>query len=277
MNNRDWAAVVWLIIFIVALFCSKSVRGTVPDILRSLFSRIILVPLVGMLMYFAVMVFLLCEVGFWDISLLKDTVVWMCSVGILAFFTSTKSLKQARPVWGFIRDNIKMIIFLEFFLNAFVFSLGVELVLLPVISLLMIMQFFAKDVVKNERVYKSTSTIISIFGFTALFYCSYQLFSNWQTFFSIGNLRTFLYPVILSVLFLPFLYFLVLFVHYEDVLVRIKVVFYDEPENYKSFKSVVVKNVKFSIKRLKKLRPFIRVNKSMALDDFEKLVGLHTT
>lgn len=277
MNNRDWAVVVWLTIFIIALLCAKSVRASISGILPDLFSRIILIPLVGMLIYFAVMVFLLCEVGFWDISLLKDTVVWMCSVGILTFFTSTKSLKQERPVWGFIRDNIKMIIFLEFFLNAFVFSLGVELLILPVVSVLMLMQFFAKDVVKNERVYKFTSTIISIFGFTALFYCSYQLYYNWQTFFSIDNLRTFLYPVILSVLFLPFLYFLVLFIHYEDMLVPIKVVFYDEPENYNSFRNVVVQKARFSIRRLKKLRPFIRVNKSMTLDDFKKLVSLHTS
>lgn len=273
MNNRDWAAAIWLSVFVISLLLSKSIRGGLFAVLKELKARVILLPLLSMLFYYIGIIYMLYVVGFWQVTMLKDTIVWICSIGVLAFFSSTRSLKEEKPILTFIKDNIKVVIFLEFFLNAFVFPIGIELVIVPIVTLLVLMQIVAKDVAKNQRVFKFVSSTISIFGYVTIIFCTYQLYKNWQTFFVMDNIIAFSFPVILSVLFIPYLYLLVVYVHYEDVLVRIKVVFYDNPEKLKQFKKTVIKTARLSLKRLKELRQVVRVHRSMTLEEFKKMIA----
>jgi hypothetical protein len=273
LNNRDWAAAIWLSVFVISLLLSKSIRGGLFAVLKELKSRVILIPLFSLLLYYVGMIYMLYLVGYWQETMLKDTIVWISSVGVLAFFSSTKSLKEEKPILTFVKDNIKVIIFLEFFLNVFVFPIGIELILVPIVTLLVLMQIVAKDVAKNQHVFKFVSSTISVFGYATIVFCAYQLYKNWQTFFVMDNLIAFSFPVLLSVLFIPYLYLLILYVHYEDVLVRIKVIFYDNPEKLKQFEKAVIHSARLSLKRLKELRQVVRVHRSMTLEEFKKMIA----
>ena len=134
-NNREIATALWLIVFIAWAMGKVDIRKSLAGVVRAFFRFKILVFVCPMLLYVAVVVTLLATIGFWKIYLLKDTIVWFCVVAIamvMRFVTSEDSEKILLKV---LSDNIKIIIFIEFLVNTYTFSLPAELVILPVVAL----------------------------------------------------------------------------------------------------------------------------------------------
>jgi hypothetical protein len=75
---------------------------------------------------------------------------------------------------------------------------------------------------KNEQVTKLLKNVTAIFGLILLSYVVYKTFTNYKMLFALNNLFSFLLPIILTIIVLPFIYFLSLYINYETLFVRIK-------------------------------------------------------
>lgn len=175
--------------------------------------------------------------SFWDKSLLKDTVFWLCGVAFPLTMRTIRA-KESSYFKKVVFNSFKLAILFEFVINLYSFSIGVEIIFLPLLTLLVLMQEIAKTEKKHEQVNRMIGQVISFLGLIVLIYALYKTFINYQASFSVFNLKTLLLPAILTLFFIPFIYLVALYTNYETLFIRI---------HYFSKNLKIIKNIKLRI------------------------------
>ena len=177
--------------------------------------------------YIFLIVFLLYCVGFWDINHIKDTVFWSVSVATVSLFRISTIADDDHYVRNAIADNFKIIVILEFIVNVYTFSLAIEVFLVPLIAIISAMLVYAENKREYAPATKLLSGLLVVFGIALVSFTIHMIARDPSSFFQAGTLTDFALPISLSILFLPFMYILVLYVHYESALVRIRFMYDD--------------------------------------------------
>src|SRR6266536_2885551 len=120
LNNREWAILIWLSIFIAWALSRRDVRSSVGDLLRTASSPKLLVPLAGMLGYVALEVWLGSKATLWRSNLVKDTIVWLIVSALALFINSSEAGRQPHFFRRRVAALLGITTFLEFFTNLFV-------------------------------------------------------------------------------------------------------------------------------------------------------------
>lgn len=221
INNRELATYIWLFIFIIFIFSVQSIRKGLVDLLKIISSSNILFPIVIMATYIVLVIYLMYLVNFWNKTLAKDSIIWFIGVGVVMFFNANKATKDEYHFKEIVKENIKLTIIVEFIINLYVFSLPVELFILPFISLLVLMQVVSQHNEKYKVVEKFIINFLSIIGLIIIAHAIYKLCTDFYTFTTLENLRGFLFPIILTLAYIPFIYLLALYIIYEEFFIRI--------------------------------------------------------
>lgn len=225
LDNREKAIVIWLLIFViwvsyVALF-KRDVRSSLVAVLKALLQKKIIMVLGAMLSYVGLTIFVLRKMHFWDISLLVDTVFWVFGTGFVLMFNM--SSREQQYFKNILLDNLKLVLILEFVVNLYTFNLWVELIIIPVMTLIACMSIVAGAQKEYVAVKKLMDVIMGLFGLHLIGFAVSNIFANFRAFVTLDNLRVFLLPILLTTLFLPFIYILVLYMTYESMFVRLRI------------------------------------------------------
>ena len=254
-NNREIATAIWLLVIFILMLFNRDIRKSFLDVFKKVFFEIkILSSIFFMIAYTAGIVFVLYQINFWNISLLKDTVVWFCFIGIPISFHSVTSETGQNLFRKVIVDNIKIVIIIEFIVNTYTFSLVGELVLIPVVTFIVILEVFAKTDEKNSSVAKLQNGLLIIIGIVILIFAISNVVSDYKNFVSLDTLRNFLLPPLLTFLFLPSIYFIVLSSTYEQLFVQLNLGGYEKKsKKLKRYaKREIIKHCLLSLKKVKK-------------------------
>jgi hypothetical protein len=221
LNNREIATAIWLtIIFLWALSIS-GVRRSIRDLLKVFFNKKIFIPLIGMLLYIVCMVVVFKKIGFWDESATKDTVLWVLGSAFTTYFSLNKAAQDDSYFKNVILDNLKFILILEFVVNLYSFSLPAELIVIPIVSLIVMLNAYAESKPEYKQVSKLLNFILGVFGFYLIAFTFREIILDFQNFASLKNLRDFFLPILFSVVLLPFVYVMAVFIQYETFFIRI--------------------------------------------------------
>ncbi len=220
-NNREIAIIIWAIIVLIYLFQKKELKRSLNDFLRTFFVIKIQIPLIIMCVYAITIVFFLHDLKFWDQTMLKDTIVWFIFSGsyfMFKFVTSKKSINSFKQA---ITDNLKLVIILELVINAYTFSLFGELILLPIITLFSFIITISKIRKIGRIVILTLEFLLSIFGVILLYLSVSEIISDVYGFVNLETLKSLILPIILTITFIPFIYFLTIYSMYENIYVRV--------------------------------------------------------
>lgn len=132
-NNREKALIVWILIVLVCIVVSKNLRPSFLSVLKALFARKIAPAMLVMLAYISLVVFAAYKLHYWDISLLKDTVIWGLGTAFIMFMHYDKVNTERKYFKKVLLDNVKLVVLLEFIINLYVFNFVVEFLLVPVL------------------------------------------------------------------------------------------------------------------------------------------------
>lgn len=224
LTNREFAIAIWMLILLILALCSKSIRHSLSDVLKALFVRKLLIPLLILLFYVFLNVLFLKYIHFWDLSALKDTVFWTFGVAVTSYFNIEKAITNETYFRDFIIDNVKLIAIIEFVQNLYSFSLPVELIVIPVLTFIIMVRVIADKKPEYKTVKKLFDFILGLFGIFLIVFTIKEVVFGFSDFATIINLRDFLLPLVLSILFIPFIYLMALYVQYENLFVRIDIV-----------------------------------------------------
>src|SRR5690606_18115801 len=112
-------------------------------------------------------------------------------------------------------------------------SLVVELILIPILTIVGVSQVFTQDKPEYKPVEKLFNGFISLFGFVILVYTVYRISQEFGQFANLMTLKSFLLPIVLTILYLPFLYLVALWSLYEVMILRMGIRL--KKKNHKSY------------------------------------------
>lgn len=257
-NNREIALLFWIALIVLAVLLSKLRKSLVP-IFKILTGKMFLIifSLIGIYLYGIILLLKYLEV--WQSSNLKDVLFWFFSVGLILVF-KINDAKSNAYFKGIFLSAIKWTIILEFIVNLYSFSLFTEIIILPVLVFLAMTQAVAEMDEKHKMVSKFLQNVIAVAGLLIFSFSLYKTVINFDAVLTFQNLIVFLLPSTITILFIPFVYFLALYSTYESYFIQL---------DFMTVKKDKVKEVKKLILRIANINldKLLRIKKN-----FEKRV-----
>jgi len=222
-NSREKAITAWLLLFLVWLLLRKKTRDSALEVVKAFFQKKVISVFVGMLIYTVFIVALLYKVGLWDVFLIKDTIFWILGTAFVLLMNTNKATKSVKFFKGMLIDALKLIIVLEFIINFYTFNFWIEMILVPTLVLVGGMSGLVEVRSEYKQAKRFIDSILAAFGIFSIVYALVKLVSDYQSLTTLQNLRSFLLPPILTVVYVPYLYLFALFMAYENLFIRLKI------------------------------------------------------
>lgn len=123
-SNREISIIIWFTIFLLLAFTKKGVLKSFGHLIKTFFQQKIIDIVLIMIIYVELIVLGLTLIGFWELSLLKDTILWTVFVGFLLLMKMSKINSKNEYLKSILKDSIKGIIIIEFIANFYQFLIS---------------------------------------------------------------------------------------------------------------------------------------------------------
>lgn len=226
-STREMAVGFWLLIFIFYAVWNKNVRTQLPNLLKAMFSLKLTIGYLTLFIYFILIILLLYKINFWEYRQLKDTIIWFLTVGIISTYTAIGKAKDLNYFKEIIIENIKITVILEFITNMYSYGIILEVILVFLAILLSMCTavISVSPEFNNEngiKLNKFLSFLLMIIGFLIFLHSVYMVFKHYHEIIFIDFIKDLTLPTILSLAFLLYTYFLVIYCEYEIMFLRFK-------------------------------------------------------
>lgn len=220
-NNREIAVGIWILLAIAISVFTKPGRQFFKSVFPILFCRKFVMFYIIFLSYFGLITYGLYSIGFWDASLLKDTIFWVLFVELPLFVKTIQKAKDSHFFAQLIKENITLIVIIEFILNFWTFKLLTEIIIVPMAILIgMLYALCARE--NAQQVKHFFDWIFVAFGVVVIMNTAVHIFQAPNEIINGAALKEFLLPILLLILNLPVVYGLALHNAYEQVFIRVK-------------------------------------------------------
>jgi len=205
-NNRELATAFWLLVFAVWLLRESKIRRSIGGVFRVFWHFKIVASVCMMLLYVTGMVAFLVAIGMWEVGLLKDTIVWFF-VGAMAMMMRFATVNDADNIFRkILTDSIKIVIMLEFLVNTYTFPLVGELILVPLLTFIAMIDVVASMNERHAIVARLAKGIQMVAGFVILGVAVNRAVADFQNLKSLDTFRSIALTPLLSMLMFPFIY-----------------------------------------------------------------------
>ena len=220
LTTREWAAVVWAAALVVAGVATPFVRRAFAPLLRTLFGFWQLQLALSAFLGWAVLVcYVGALLGAWSMALLKDTVVWIVVYGFTSVFSANRAAKDEHFFRRAALAALSVSALMQFVLNLHAFNFVVELILLPVVTFLVLLEALAAMDSKTRQAQNIVNGLLMIVGVWVVVATASGLVDSWRGIDPEETGFAFAFSVWFPLGMLPFVYALSLVMTYETVLV----------------------------------------------------------
>lgn len=254
LNNREWALVIWIVVVgLFILFSPKMVhvRKSLRGVIKAFFVRHIISTLTLMLVYIATMIYGLSRIGIWEFNQTKNTIIWIISVAVLSLFQLESAKQDPHFFKHSVLDNLKLIAIIQFVIGVYVFNLVIELILVPIMAIVGAMLAVAQSDEKYQLIEKILNGFLATLGIIFIVHTLYMLATNFGDFGKIQTVYDFSIPPLLTFLYLPFIFFMMVYTTYELFCARLQVLVKD-PSVRRYAKMYSFFNFHFNIKLIER-------------------------
>lgn len=224
INNREIASIFWVVIFFVCCFVFSKDRSdlfdTTKNLISAFFSKTIILLCIFLAIYSIFEVYFLWKFGFWEFFLLKETLLWVGSAfGALMVVTRTGTYQD--KLRSILINSLTLSVVIEYITNLISFSLIIELILMPLLSFIVIMQVFASYKDEHKQLAKPANIILVFYILFLISYTTYIVIANPEKFNTTNEFKKFITPFLLTVIYMPFPYLFFIYNEHEEIRVVI--------------------------------------------------------
>jgi hypothetical protein len=221
-SSREIAVAMWGAAFLAFSLTNRGVREAFGHLLRSAFQRKIIVPVIAATIYVVAIVLLLNHLGVWTVDLAKDTALWFVFGG-LASFSLITSHRGESLLKSAATDALKIAVLVEYITSTYTLSLPAELLLVPVATVVAMMDVVAGTDENFAPVRRLLRVVQIAIGITILYVAGRKAVADFGGLWTVGTPRSLALAPVLSILFVPFVYSLLLYAKYDALFVRLKI------------------------------------------------------
>lgn len=224
-----------------------------------------------MFAYVTIVVFVLYAADLWSTKQLKNTILWTFSAAVVSMFRIPQITNDEAYFRKALTNNFKIIVVLEFVIAFYTFSLLAELLIVPAVTLLVTLQAFSETEQKHRNVSRLLSNLLTTIGCGLVVYSGYMLATEPSRFFQTGTFSDFALPIVFTMLFLPFLFTFNLYVQYEALFTKIRVIYQTDSERRRA-KRTAMFGLHFQTSLLKRWLRYIQRHRPRERDEFRRSV-----
>ena len=283
INNRDIASFFWVLaisLFTIVQSYRKNTgvflafKAVIKSVLHKKLVTIFLILLLSTLCS----VYFLKFLNLWDLSQLKNTVLWFVFTGLAIASKAISSEKYKNLFKSTVLANLKLTILLEFFLNLYVFSIFIEIFLVFITTSLFILSIYSKKSTEiNEvRTHHFFNILISLIVIFLSAITIYSFINNPIKFLNKLTLLNLITPINLTILSLPSILILFIIKSYEDFFTYSSQLFRHSAEA-KEIKIAILRRVNFKIDNLNRLKIIITTKSIRTLSEINEVIDLIDT
>lgn len=270
LNTREVASAIWMLIFAAWAFSKKEVRSAFGTVLDAFAKRVILAPFLLLIIHTFASVWVLSQIGLWDFAQTKNTLLWFVGVAATSFFRINKIAGDSHYFKNAIKDNLKIIVFIEFLVAFYTFPLVVELIFVPFMAFIGVLLAVSETDEKYILVQKALSKIIEMIGASIIVYAAYRLVVDFNDFAQVQTILDFSVPIVLSIFLLPLIYILHVYMVYEGVFVRMRFSIKDEKLRAYAKRSAIIE-YKLDLSALRRWAGALNRENIVVSSDIDKL------
>jgi hypothetical protein len=211
-----------------------------------------------MFTYIACIIWGLKAIAVWKIDHIPLTFLWCVCVAFVMLFDFQKANDQ-NFFKESVKNNIKGLVFLEVFVNLYVFNFWIEFMIVPIFAIIGGMKAIAERDKEYEIVNKFLNYILVATGLFLIFYAAYKVVTDFENFATIQNFESFYIPMLLSILFIPFVYITALLAAYETFFTRLQF-FVPEKAILRYAKLKTILSIQFNLWKLNRWSDYINKN-----------------
>ena len=204
LNTRETAIVIWTALLLAFLLTKHDVRRSFLQLGRTIFGSVWLVgPIIAVVIYMVGVVAALREVGYWTSAMSKLTVVWFVGGALVALFnTRDVDVSYYRTL---VLRNVGLVVIIEFVSSLHTFPLPIELLFVPLATLLVVTQAFAESSREHAAARKPLAVMTTLIGLTSLSLSLNYVVGNFAHVATASNVKALALPLVLTCCLLPFL------------------------------------------------------------------------
>ena len=220
LDSREKAVLVWtLVAFAWAAIKVDGFLASVGGILRVLCGKLLL-PFILLASYCAGLAIAAQGLELWHTTAIKETVYWFLGTGVLLVGRAIESANNPNWARTVLRPALRLTLIVEFLVNLYVFPFGVEMVLVPFVVLVVLVEAIAALDPTHAPAQRFSSGVITTIGFGLLAYVLVSVFSDLSGFLSRENAEDFLLAPVLTLASFPILFAVVRWVRWDTAAVR---------------------------------------------------------
>lgn len=230
LSSREIAIGFWIIVIIIFIIFNKNLRHPILDVIKVACSRQLVIPFVVMLFYAILLSYLFSLTHFWKWLYVKEIIIWFLFVGIPICYRAIGKEIENDYFKKIIIDNLKFIVLAEFIIGYFTFHIIIEILLIPFLILLFMIDVITEAKEEYMSVKKITSALLAYIGFLILGLALRKAVIDYQSLANLDTFISFIIPIVLSVLFLPVAYGFAVYAKYQTIFIKMR---FREPDDKK--------------------------------------------
>lgn len=220
LTTREWATLIWGCIFMLYVLCHREIRKSLWNVIVIFFDKKLRILWEIILLYVLTITMVFCYLPIWENIYIKDIIIWFLFSGLIYCMNAVSSEADETYIKKILKDNLKFTMILEFFMSTFTFNIWIELAIIPVITIITVMNVIAEKKEEYKSVHKLLDSILAIAGFW-IFYETIKIGINeYKQLNIINTLVSFMIPIVYLILIIPLEYILELYSKYEVLFLR---------------------------------------------------------
>ena len=220
LSTREWATLIWGCIFMLYILCHREIRKSLWNVIVIFFDKKLRILWEIILLYVLTITIVFCYLPIGENIYIKDIIIWFLFSGLIYCMNAVSSEADEIYIKKILKDNLKFTMILEFFMSTFTFNIWIELAIIPVITIITVMNVIAERKEEYKSVHKLLDSVLAIAGFW-IFYETIKIGINEYKQLNIINiLVSFMIPIAYLILIIPLEYALELYSKYELLFLR---------------------------------------------------------
>lgn len=220
LSTREWATLIWGCIFMLYVLCHRKIRKSLWNVIVIFFGKKLRILWEIILLYVLTITIVFCYLPIWENIYIKDIIIWFLFSGLIYCMNVVSSEADETYIKKILKENLKFTMILEFFMSTFTFNIWIELAIIPVITIITVMNVIAERKEEYKSVHKLLDSVLAIAGFW-IFYETIKIGINeYKQLNIINTLVSFMIPIVYLILIIPLEYILELYSKYEVLFLR---------------------------------------------------------
>ena len=249
LSTREWAIAIWGTGFFVWMLTQREIRKSLWNVIKILLGKKLRHFFLIIALYVAGITMIFYQLPFWNNIYLKDIILWLIFSGI-SYCVNSIIKGDAEHLKSTVKDNFRVIVIFEYFIGTFTFKFWIEMLIIPVITILTLMNVVAESEEKYRGVHKLIDIVLACIGWYMLWGAANVGLKEYKELNAINTLVSFMIPIVYTILILPLEFGLEIYSDYEQVFVRMKFRDNQDKKIQRKHRWRVIRTCKLSLRKI---------------------------